>query len=1277
MSAPADYANVVQELYVTYLGRPAEPAGLQYYEALLAAAGAPVTLAQVAGAYGTDPAVTGLINEIGNSRESGGLFGSAAATHQFVTAIYQNLFGRTPDTGGLDFWSEALLTGRMTTGQAAMEIALAAASPDAASVTNKTAAATIFTTVFIAHNGGASYNGEGPAAQGRAFLAGINGTTTPAAYRAGAGTAVDHLLGISPPSDPPSDPPSNPVVALSAAGDAIHLNGTAAASTVDLAGADATAFPSASYGTVALLISAGVTSVTNSGGNFILDASGNHSATTFDFGSGATGGADAVSAAGITYQGVTGYVTSSHGDTVTLSAAGQNVTASGDGNTINLGALAYSGTLDLAAGAGGTDTIHATVGGNLGGAAITGGSNAHIALVLSGAGTETLSTGQYNLINVTSGGGITFTGGAPGANTIAFSDAGTVTAIADASNYQLSAAGNNITLSGAAQNVKSFGNGNTVNLGALAYTGMLDLSAGTAGTDTITATVGGDLGGATLAGGNGAHIALVLSGSGTETLSTGEYNLINVTSGGGITFTGGSAGANTIAFSDAGTVAGIAGVGNYRLSGAGNTITLSAATQNVTSHGNGNTVNLGALTYTGTLDFSAGTAGTDTLHATVGGNLGGATIAGGGGQIALALSGTGTETLSTGQYNLFTGVSGGGITFSVGGSGAQTIAFSNAGAVTAIAGVGNYHLSSAGNSITLTSASQDVTSFGNGNTINLGALAYTGTLNLAAGTAGTDTIHATVGGDLRGITLTGGGGAQVALALSGAGTETLNAADYNLFNASGGGITFAGGGGAGANTIAFASAGAVTEIASVGNYDLSSAGNTITLTSTSANVNGAASGDNIVRLAQAGYTGTLAFGAAGTDIVQAPTNGDFSGLTVTSGGATLKWMITGVAAGIPGGITTSTEIYNAFTTGPHGGGIVFPAGGDSNPADYVMTFSDQGTVTDSANIGNYNLNAAVHSTINDLYTFTIANNAADNITEFSAATGGSTYHINVSTFTGSLTLGGSGDDAIVVASGSDISGASITSAGTTASLTIGGSGGAVTVSSAEAALFHDAPSAISASGGTTFNVADSLSSINLSAQENALATVGLQAGNNTVNVSIGAASINAGAAGFNQTLVENGAGNNTFNIDNGGAAIIGASDASHYVTINNFNTTSDNINLTLSGNAQNAGEQDISDSGNDVITVGVNSVIVEEDLGAIPGFTVFNATDLSQAQANILRAINAGASTTGAYTFIIDSNQGAAIYEIHVNSGASTLDGIQLIGVVHGVGAFNLVGHVS
>src|SRR5581483_7370401 len=129
------------------------------------------------------------------------------------------------------------------------------------------------------------------------------------------------------------------------------------------------------------------------------------------------------------------------------------------------------------------------------------------------------------------------------------------------------------------------------------------------------------------------------------------------------------------------------------------------------------------------------TSGSDSIHVAVGGDISGGTITSGGASVGLVLSGAGTETLSTAEYNLFNaaGIAGGSF-------GGDTIAFSDAGTVTANFNVGNYHLSAAGNAITLNDAADNVTGAASGNdTVNLAALTYTGAVSFGA--AGSDSIH--------------------------------------------------------------------------------------------------------------------------------------------------------------------------------------------------------------------------------------------------------------------------------------------------------------------------------------------------------------------------------------------------------------------------------------------------------------------------------------------------------------------------------------------------------
>jgi len=1629
MSTSASYATVVQELYVAYFGRPADPTGLQNFEAALAAANAPTTMSGLLAAYNTNPAVTSLVNAFGNSGESGRLYGTNIASslpvaENFVTAVFESLFNRAPLQAGLTFWSNAITSGSVTPGEAALAIAAAAGTADTATVANKVAAASAFTADLTSHGsaGLTTYQGATEAGYGRAFIATVNGTTTPTSFDANAAATVNVMVNGGVPTQTPTPTPtpvSSTVMALTVSGDTIVLNNTTAASTITLHGADLTNYPASSFGTLALLLPSNIHSVTDTGGNFTLSAAGNSSATTFNFSTGVVSGASAAASAGIPFSGVTTYITSDYADTVTLSAATQNVTASNDTQTINLGNLAYTGTLNLNAGSGGTDTINATLGSNLLGANIQGtGGNAHIALVLSAAGNETLTTEEYNLITSTTAGSITFTGGTFGTDRVTFSDAGTVTSVGNVGNYTLAQAGNTITLLSVGDFVTGDANGgnDVVNLGSLTYIGTAAFGSG--GTDSIHVVIGGNISGGTITT-QGASVGLVLSNFGTETLNAAEYNLLNI---GGIT--GGTFGGNTVNLTTAATIVDSLDIQNYVFLGATNSLTMthnandavtggsgvdtlvisaasytgtsnleaganvldvthagatnlstaavtatggsvglkfdSAAAQNVTltvaeysgyatitdglgaaatstvtlttasaladsaaidnyvfangtntlgmnnntadnvTGGSGvDTLAINLASYTGTSNLEAGANLLDVTHAGAT-NLSAAVVTATGGTVGLVFDNAGAQniTLTAAEYNGFATITDGagtaatstvtlatastaltdfaavdnyilangtntftlvnnpanandavtggsgvdtlvingasytgtsnlgaganllditgagatnlssaavtatggtvGLVFDnassqnitmtlaeydgfatitdgagssqsstvtlttasasitdsaavniyafangtntlamthntnnnvTGGSGVDTlvmslasyvgvsdlgaganlldvthagatdlsaaavtatggtvglvfdnaaaqnitltvaeyngfatitdgagaaatstVTFSDTGTVTANASVYNYDLSAAGNSITLNNVADNVTGTpSTDNNIYLGSLAYAGTLTLAPGSL--DIVYATIGGDLSAATINGPFATAV-LTLSADGTETLSVAEYNQFNVLNG-ITFTGTAGAPNDTIVFSGAGTVTDNANVGNYDLSAAGNTITLNHGVSNVTGAASGNDVVDLSSLlTYAGTLAFGTSGADAIHVSGNGDISSATISAGGTATVGLVLG---GGVAGETMTTEQYNFFSS--ISGGVA---------STNMILFADTGTVSDNADVGMYQL-------ANGSNTFNL-NHASDVV--WGSGSGGDAFNINVGNFTGTINLGSSGVDTfnIDLTSNKDISGGTITYIGTQADLVTSGSG-TLTVNSSEANTFHIATAAIVAPGVVEMDIADSTRPINLNAHENALTAVVLLDSTYTVNVSVGAASVNGGAAGFNQTIfLVPSIGDNTFNLDNGAATITGASDATHFVTINGFNPNSDNLVLTLSGVDQNGTPQSISDTGGDAITAANNGVIYLTTPSMLSGYVLANANDLTSAETNILAAVDTTTASTGVYTFVIDTNNGAAVYQTHFTG--STLDGIQLVGVATGDVVVNLVGHI-
>lgn len=181
----ADYSNVVQSLYVAYFGRPADYFGLQNFSAALSAANAPTTVTGLENAYFTNPAVKALVDSFGSSAESTALY--TGGSLEFVSSIYQNLFGRAPELAGLLFWSNAIDSGGVSKGDAALAIMSGAVAntsgPDAATIANKVAVATEFTSALDTSAEIIGYSGALAASQARSLLSTVTSSSVPDAFQ--------------------------------------------------------------------------------------------------------------------------------------------------------------------------------------------------------------------------------------------------------------------------------------------------------------------------------------------------------------------------------------------------------------------------------------------------------------------------------------------------------------------------------------------------------------------------------------------------------------------------------------------------------------------------------------------------------------------------------------------------------------------------------------------------------------------------------------------------------------------------------------------------------------------------------------------------------------------------------------------------------------------------------------------------------------------------------------------------------------------------------------
>jgi len=123
------YTNDLQALYVAYFNRPGDTSGLAFWEAALASGRA--TLADVRAAFATADEYKA---EYANKTNA-----------QIIAQVYMNLFGRLPDTAGLEFWTTKMAEGVVTIDQVVAQVAAGAQNQDKIAFESKTQAAVALT----------------------------------------------------------------------------------------------------------------------------------------------------------------------------------------------------------------------------------------------------------------------------------------------------------------------------------------------------------------------------------------------------------------------------------------------------------------------------------------------------------------------------------------------------------------------------------------------------------------------------------------------------------------------------------------------------------------------------------------------------------------------------------------------------------------------------------------------------------------------------------------------------------------------------------------------------------------------------------------------------------------------------------------------------------------------------------------------------------------------------------------------------------------------------
>lgn len=149
----------IQGVYLALFGRPADPAGLSFFNGIT-----------------NNGQNLGAIGNLASQKEYQDRFVGQSNT-QIVQSIYQSLFGREGEPSGVAFFVGELLAGRQTVNTIAINILDGARGNDLAVVNNKLAAANAFTAALDTPAEIASYGGNDAANLGRAFL--VNVTSDP------------------------------------------------------------------------------------------------------------------------------------------------------------------------------------------------------------------------------------------------------------------------------------------------------------------------------------------------------------------------------------------------------------------------------------------------------------------------------------------------------------------------------------------------------------------------------------------------------------------------------------------------------------------------------------------------------------------------------------------------------------------------------------------------------------------------------------------------------------------------------------------------------------------------------------------------------------------------------------------------------------------------------------------------------------------------------------------------------------------------------------------
>jgi hypothetical protein len=190
-----DYVDTVQKIYIGYYQRPADPCGLIYWANRL---------------FNSGGNLSEIIEAFANSAESQALYGTINSSNisTVVNGIYNALFGRNAEAGGLNYYVNGFNSGQFTAATIMLNVLNGAQNKDLQSINNKLTAANLFTRTIDpeldCRDFQVTYSGDKDAQKARNFLSTVGGD--PATIPTQAEVTLFIKNNIADPGDPILNP---------------------------------------------------------------------------------------------------------------------------------------------------------------------------------------------------------------------------------------------------------------------------------------------------------------------------------------------------------------------------------------------------------------------------------------------------------------------------------------------------------------------------------------------------------------------------------------------------------------------------------------------------------------------------------------------------------------------------------------------------------------------------------------------------------------------------------------------------------------------------------------------------------------------------------------------------------------------------------------------------------------------------------------------------------------------------------------------------------------